>query len=127
MDEAGAERLMDQETLEGWVDSGYAPDWVEDHWRTFNGALLGEGEAPFPYFFGVESVRDGEPLYTAVPSTTDKDTLLDLGRVLLEYLETGPDQGDRASLVAFFRPPDRKLSLRSENSPEGSTGPQRAR
>lgn len=110
MNEAGTGRLMDQGTLAAWVDSGEAPGWVEDHWRTFSGALLGERtEAPFPCFFGAESVRDGEPLYTVVPSTTDADALLDLGRVLLEYLETWPDHADRASLVAFFRPPDREL------------------
>ncbi|WP_114577747.1 YqcI/YcgG family protein [Saliphagus sp. LR7] len=111
MDEAGAGRLMDQKTLAAWVESGEAPDWVGAHWRTFRGALLGERtENPFPCFFGAESVRDGEPLYTVVPSTTDKDALLDLGRVLLEYLEVWPDHSDRASLVAFFRPPSRELS-----------------
>ncbi|MGM0590259.1 MAG: YqcI/YcgG family protein [Halobacteriota archaeon] len=103
--------LQTQDTLVERVETGKAPDWVSDHWRTFSGAITDErAEAPFPCFFGVESVRSGDPLYTAVPSTTDKDALLNLGRTLLAYLDTYPDHSDSASLVAFFRPPGRSLS-----------------
>ena len=82
-------RLHDRATIAGLVDAGRAPDWVAAHWRTFRDGLLGERNgSPFPCFFGPESVRDGEPLYTAVPSTTDPDALLGRGCVLLEYLVT---------------------------------------
>ena len=104
-------RLVDQATVAERVDSDGAPEWVADHWRTFRDGLLDERNgAPFPCFFGVESVRNGDPLYTAVPSTTDSDALLGLGRTLLEYLDTYREHSDRASLVAFFRPPERPLS-----------------
>ena len=104
-------RLLDQGSLAARVDSGEAPDWVAAHWRTFRDGLLGERNGtPFPCFFGAESVRNGDPLYTAVPSTSDRDALLGLGWTLLEYLETYREYGDRASLVAFFAPPDRPLS-----------------
>jgi hypothetical protein len=103
--------VQDQETLVSRVESGDAPDWVADHWRTFRDGLLGERNgSPFPCFFGAESVRDGEPLYTAVPSMTDKDALLGLGATLLEYLETYQDHSERASLVTFFKPPEESLS-----------------
>ena len=103
--------LVEQSTVETRVESGAAPDWVADHWRTFHEGLTGERSgSPFPCFFGAESVRDGEPLYTAVPSTTDPDALLELGRTLAAYLDTWQDHGDRTSLVTFFRPPDDPLS-----------------
>ncbi|PSQ13070.1 hypothetical protein BRC99_04465 [Halobacteriales archaeon QS_7_69_60] len=106
MTESVVGNLVDQETVEARVESGDAPAWVADHWRTFSEGLTGErNNTPFPCFFGAESVRDGEPLYTAVPSTTDPDALLGLGRVLTEYLEVWQDHSDRASLVTFFRPP----------------------
>ncbi|MEF8842155.1 MAG: YqcI/YcgG family protein [Haloarculaceae archaeon] len=102
--------LVDQATVAERVDAGEAPDWVAAHWRTFRDGLLGERNGtPFPCFFGAESVRNGEPLYTAVPSTTHKDALLGLGRTLLEYLGTYREHSDRASLVAFFAPPGRPL------------------
>ena len=41
---------------------------------------------------------------------TDKDALLDLGRTLLRYLSVYREHSDRASLVTFFRPPDRDFS-----------------
>ncbi|MFC6904971.1 YqcI/YcgG family protein [Halalkalicoccus tibetensis] len=105
--------LRDQETMVARVESGAAPDWVGDHWRTFRDGLLGERNgSPFPCFFGAESVRDGDPLYTAVPSMTDKDALLELGGTLAEYLDVYEDHNDQASLVAFFRPPERELSER---------------
>ena len=59
--------LFDQETLDAKVRAGETPEWVADHWRTFNRGLLGSrNDTPLPCFFGAESVRDGEPLYTAV-------------------------------------------------------------
>ena len=103
--------LHDQETVARRVDSGEAPEWVAEHWRTFRDGLLGtRNETPFPCFFGAESVRNGDPLYTAVPSMTDADALMALGRTLLEYLETYRSHSDRASLVTFFKPPDEPLS-----------------
>ena len=103
--------LQDQATLEERVASGEVPDWVAAHWETFRNGLLGErNDTPFPCFFGAESVANGDPLYTAVPSTTDKDALLDLGRTLLTYLDVYQDHSERASLVAFFKPPERDLS-----------------
>jgi FPC/CPF motif-containing protein YcgG len=103
--------LVDQETVAARVDSGAAPDWVAAHWNTFSDGLLGErNDTPFPCFFGAESVANGDPLYTAVPSMTDKDALLDLGRTVLAYLDTYRDHSDRASLVTFFRPPAAPLS-----------------
>ena len=99
-------RLRDQATVEQRVASGAAPDWLAAHWHSFRDGLLGErNDTPFPCFFGAESVRNGDPLYTAVPSTTDKDALLDLGRTLLEYFDTYRERSDRASLVAFFDSP----------------------
>ncbi|QCS44879.1 YqcI/YcgG family protein [Natrinema versiforme] len=103
--------LNDQATVAARVEAGDAPDWVAAHWESFRDGLLGErNDSPFPCFFGVESVQNGDPLYTAVPSMTDKDALLELGRTLLEYLETYQDHSDRASLVTFFKPPDGRLS-----------------
>jgi len=103
--------LQDQGTVEERVDSGAAPDWVAAHWRSFREGLLGERNGtPFPCFFGAESVANGDPLYTAVPSLTDKDALLNLGETLLRYLDTYQDHSDRASLVTFFKPSGRDFS-----------------
>lgn len=103
--------LQDQATVAERVESGAAPDWVAAHWNTFRDGLLGErNDTPFPCFFGAESVANGDPLYTAVPSMTDKDALLDLGRTLRSYLDVHQEYSDRASLVAFFKPPERELS-----------------
>jgi hypothetical protein len=103
--------LQDQATVEARVEAGLAPDWVTAHWTSFRDGLTGERNGtPFPCFFGAESVAEGDPLYTAVPSMTDKDALLDLGRTLVEYLEVWEDHSDRASLVAFFRPPERPMT-----------------
>ncbi|MFO7927955.1 MAG: YqcI/YcgG family protein [Halobacteriota archaeon] len=103
--------LRSQEILRARVESGVAPEWVRDHWTTFREGLLGERNgSPFPCFFGAESVANGDPLYTAVPSMTDKDALLDLGRTLLEYLDRWQDHSERASLVTFFKPPERPLT-----------------
>jgi hypothetical protein len=104
-------RLLEQETLARRVESGDAPDWVADHWTSFRDGLLGERNgSPFPCYFGIESVKNGEPLYAVVPSLTDKDALLDLGRVLGEYLETWQEYSETASLVTFFKPPEEDLS-----------------
>ncbi|WP_459191114.1 YqcI/YcgG family protein [Halosimplex sp. J119] len=103
--------LQDQTTVEARVEAGQAPDWAAAHWRTFRNGLLGErNETPFPCFFGVESVENGDPLYSAIPSMTDKDALLDLGRTILEYLDVYETHSDRASLVTFFKPPGQELS-----------------
>jgi hypothetical protein len=111
MNEAELQALLDQETLVDRIDRGAMPDWVESHWRTFRQGLTGtRNGTPFPCFFGAESVRGGDPLYTVVPSTTDKDALLGLRDALVEYLDVWTDHSDRASLVVFFRPPDEPLS-----------------
>lgn len=103
--------LQDQATVEERVESGTAPDWVASHWNTFRDGLLGKrNDTPFPCFFGAESVANGDPLYTAVPSMTEKDALLDLGRTLLSYLDVYQEYSDRASLVVFFKPPEREFS-----------------
>jgi len=103
--------LREQSAVVERVESGAAPDWVAAHWRSFRGALLGEHDGTsFPCFFGAESVENGDPLYTAVASMTDKDALLDLGRTLLAYLDVWQEHSDRASLVTFVRPPERELS-----------------
>jgi len=103
--------LRSQAALESRVDAGAAPEWVAAHWNSFRDGLLGERNgSPFPCFFGAESVANGDPLYTAVPSMTDPDALLGLGETLLEYLDTWMDHSDRASLVTFFKPPARELS-----------------
>jgi FPC/CPF motif-containing protein YcgG len=105
--------LQEQATVEANIKSGKFPDWVTAHWKTFRDGLLGErNDTPFPCFFGTKSVVNGDPLYTAVSSMTDKDALLDLGRTLLTYLDVYREYSDRASLVAFFKPPERNLSER---------------
>jgi len=104
-------RLLTQATLARRVDAGTVPDWVVDHWTSFRDGLTGEHNgAPFPCYFGAESVRNGDPLYTVVPSMTDTEALLDLGRVLAEYLDTWQDHSEYASLVTFFKPPAEALS-----------------
>ncbi|WP_255151398.1 YqcI/YcgG family protein [Halorarius halobius] len=111
MNEPGLSVLMDQETFARRAES--APGWVQDHWETFEQGLTGtrDGE-PFPCFFGAESVRAGEPLYTVVPSLSLREDLLQLGEVLREYLAVHEDHGERASLVTFFKPPERPFSER---------------
>jgi len=106
MNESGLGSLMDQPTFVDRVESGGTPEWVRAHWETFESGLTGERDgAPFPCFFGAESVRAGDPLYTVVDSMTDPDALRGLGRTLSEYLDGWRDHSDRASLVTFFRPP----------------------
>jgi FPC/CPF motif-containing protein YcgG len=111
MNEPGVQSLVDQDTLATRVESGRVPDWAETHWRTFRDGILGDRDgAPFPCFFGVESVENGDPLYTLVPSMTDKDALLGLRDAILEYLAVYEDHAERASLVTFFEPPDEELT-----------------
>jgi hypothetical protein len=111
MNQPGIGSLMTQDTLATWVDFGDAPQWVAAHWESFRQGLLGEHEgSPFPCFFGVESVKEGDPLYAVVPSLTDKNALLSLRDVLVEYLDVYRDYSDRASLVTFFKPPREDLS-----------------
>ena len=105
MNEPGIQSVMDQGTLAERVAAGETPEWVARHWRTFRDALTGEHEGEsFPCFFGAESVANGEPLYTAVPSTREKDALLRFRDALLEYLDRYEDRDGRASFVVFFRP-----------------------
>lgn len=107
MNEPGIQSLVDHETMQARVEDGDAPDWVVDHWETFTAGMLGErNDTPFPCFFGVESVENGDLLYTTLPSATDKDDLLRLRDALHEYLATYRDHSDRASLVTFFGPTD---------------------
>jgi FPC/CPF motif-containing protein YcgG len=111
MNESGVQVLVDQDTMAARVEAGEMPEWVTRHFETFRAALLGERNGtPFPCFFGAQSVRDGDPLYTVVPSMTDKDALFGLRDVLLEYLDVYRDHSDNASLVTFFRPPEREFS-----------------
>ncbi len=111
MNEDRLQVLYDQSTVAARADSGAWPDWAVAHWETFREALTGEHEgSPFPCFFGVESVENGDPLYTVVPSMTDKDALLRFRDVLLEYLDTYRDHAEQASLVTFFKPPERDLT-----------------
>ncbi|GAA0657018.1 YqcI/YcgG family protein [Salarchaeum japonicum] len=110
MNEPGMGVLLDQETMRARANDGY-PSWARDHWETFHESLTGthEGEG-FPCYFGRESVRAGDPLYTVVPSLTDVDALLSLRDTLVEYVERYEEYSDRASLVAFFAPPERSFS-----------------
>ena len=104
MNEPGTEGvLLDQETLHDRLDD--APEWLQDHYRTFRESMLGERDgSPFPCYFGIEVEREGEMLYAACESTTDPAALLRLRDTLLEYLETYPDHADRAPLAVFFAP-----------------------
>ncbi|MFA9516657.1 YqcI/YcgG family protein [Halopenitus sp. H-Gu1] len=103
--------LHTQETIETRVEEGTVPEWIQAHWRSFREGLLGERNgSPFPCYFGARSVEAGAPLYTAVPSMTDPEALLNLGRTLRSYLEVYPTYDDHASLVTFFKPPDGSLS-----------------
>ncbi|AHF98499.1 hypothetical protein HALLA_06210 [Halostagnicola larsenii XH-48] len=111
MNESGVEVLMDQETIARRVESGSAPEWVVDHFESFTDGLLGERNgSPFPCYFGVESVEKGQPLYTCVSSMTDNEALFSLGETLLEYIDVYENHSEQASLVTFFRPPERALS-----------------
>ncbi|GAB7018668.1 YqcI/YcgG family protein [Halostagnicola bangensis] len=111
MNESGVEVLMDQETIAQRVESGAAPEWVNAHFESFTDGILGDRNgSPFPCYFGVESVEKGQPLYTCVSSMTDSEALFSLGKTLLEYFEVYEDHSEQASLVTFFRPPERELT-----------------
>ena len=111
MNEPGVQSLLDQETLARRVDRGEMPAWVTAHWESFRDGLLGERNGnPFPCYFGVQSVRDGELLYTACPSMSDADALLTLRDRILEYLDSYRKHAPRASLVTFFKPPAEPMS-----------------
>jgi FPC/CPF motif-containing protein YcgG len=111
MNEAVVGGLVDQPTLADRVERGAVPDWVGAHWESFREGLLGEvNGSPFPCYFGAESVANEEPLYTAVPSTSDPQALVALGETLIEYLDVYQDHSDRASLVTFVKPFEGTLS-----------------
>ncbi|MFD1588685.1 YqcI/YcgG family protein [Halorientalis brevis] len=113
MNEAGLQVLMDQETVADRATSGELPEWATAHWETFRNALTGERNgSPFPCYFGVESIKNGDPLYTVCPSMTDKDALLNFRDTLLEYLDVYRDHSEQASFVVFFKPPETELSER---------------
>jgi hypothetical protein len=97
---------FDQETFAARVDAGALPAWAGTHWRSFRDRLTGRHDGtPFPCHFGAASVRNGEPLYALMPSTTDRDALLAFRDTLAEYVDRWRAHGDRASLVTFVRPP----------------------
>lgn len=107
MNEPGLHALMDQQTVEHRAESKALPDWAAAHYESFHGGILNErNDTPFPCYFGVESEREGTGLYAFCDSTTDKDSLLDLGETLLEYLDAYEDHSERAPLTVFFRPSD---------------------
>jgi FPC/CPF motif-containing protein YcgG len=111
MNEPEVGALVDQQTLAARVEAGEYPDWVRRHWESFYEGVTGEHEgSPFPCYFGVESVENGEPLYAAVPSLTDPDALLRFRDALLEYLDTYRDRDGRASFVTFWKPPAEDFS-----------------
>ncbi|MFT4883718.1 MAG: FPC/CPF motif-containing protein YcgG [Natronomonas sp.] len=111
MNEWGMQSLMDHDTMADRVEAGAVPEWAQAHFESFTDGLTGErNDTPFPCFFGTEALKNGELLYTCVPSTSDREALTALGETLLEYLDIYEDHADRASLVAFFRPAERPLS-----------------
>lgn len=113
MNEPGIQSLLDQPTMAARVESGDVPDWARAHFTSFTDGLTGERNGtPFPCFFGTESVKNGELLYTCVPSMSDRAALARLGETLLEYLDTFESHADRASLVAFFKPPANPMTER---------------
>jgi FPC/CPF motif-containing protein YcgG len=110
MNEDALGALLDQDTTVQRVEAGTLPEWAQRHFRNFYDSLTGRrDDAPFPCFFGKASVEEGRPLYTFVDSTTHPDALFGLRDALAEYLDTYQDHGDRVSLVAFFKSPERML------------------
>jgi FPC/CPF motif-containing protein YcgG len=106
MNEPELQALVDQSTLAERVEAGEYPEWVGRHWESFYEGVTGERDgSPFPCYFGVESVENGDPLYTAVPSLTDPDALLRFRDALLEYLDTYEERDGDASFVTFWKPP----------------------
>jgi FPC/CPF motif-containing protein YcgG len=113
MNEPGVQSLLDQETVMDRIESGAFPDWARDHFETFHASMVDERDGePFPCYFGIESERNGDALYTFVESTTHPDALFALRENLLEYLDTFEEFSERCSLVTFFKPPEKELSER---------------
>ena len=111
MNEGGLQALVDQETLATRVAGGEYPEWARRHWETFYEGVTGERDgSPFPCYFGAESVENGDPVYTAVPSLTDPDALLSFRDALLEYLDTYETKDGDVSFVTFWKPPEESFS-----------------
>ncbi|WP_336359086.1 YqcI/YcgG family protein [Haladaptatus sp. ZSTT2] len=102
--------LFTQEQLHDALDNGALPDWAESHYEGFRNAMLGTHDgAPFPCYFGMESERSGDALYTFCDSMTDESALLTLTDTLFEYVQVFEEYSERTSLVIFFKPPEREL------------------
>jgi FPC/CPF motif-containing protein YcgG len=107
MNEPGLQVLLDQPTLRDRLATDAYPEWARAHYERFRETTLGERDgAPFPCHFGVQSERDGDALYTFVPSLTDPDALLAFRDVLVEYVDTFREFSERCSLVTFVAPDD---------------------
>jgi hypothetical protein len=105
MNEPGLQVLLDQSTLRDRLAADAYPAWASDHYHRFRETTLGDRDgAPFPCYFGVQSERDGDALYTFVPSLTDPEALLGFRDVLVEYVDVFRDFSDRCSLVTFVAP-----------------------
>jgi hypothetical protein len=105
MDDPGLQSLLTQAELHDRLAADDLPSWAVDHYESFREGLLGERDgAPFPCYFGIESERNGDALYTFVESTTHPDALLSFRDTLVEYVERFPDYSDRCSLVTFWKP-----------------------
>ncbi len=111
MNERHLGAVLDHETVTRRAEAGDLPGWAIAHFENFRDSMLGtRNGAPFPCFFGVESMREGRPLYTFVPSLSDREALLGLRDALSEFLSVYEEHGDRVSFAAFFRPAGRELS-----------------
>ncbi|TVT94568.1 hypothetical protein FQA18_11110, partial [Haloferax volcanii] len=65
MNESGHQVLVEQDVLRRRLDDGDLPDWARKHYETFRETMLGDRDgAPFPCYFGIESERNGDALYT---------------------------------------------------------------
>ncbi|MFC6732419.1 MULTISPECIES: YqcI/YcgG family protein [unclassified Haladaptatus] len=104
-------KLFDQERLRAAIGADALPGWAVAHYVGFRESMLEprDGE-PFPCYFGVESERNGDALYTFCESMTDEGALSDLADTLFEYVQVFEDFGERTSLVIFFKPPDVPLT-----------------
>lgn len=99
---------MDRTTIRRRTREDTLPDWGTAHYEEFRKAMTAESDgAPFPCHFGVESERNGDALYTLCDSTTDPAALATFRDALYRYTQVFRDHAERASLVTFFRPPDR--------------------
>jgi FPC/CPF motif-containing protein YcgG len=106
-------RLFDQETLRTRLEDGALPEWVGDHYAFFRESMLSPED--FPCYFGVESERSGDALYSYCESTTDPAALLVLRDTLYAYLQTFEEHAERASLVVFFPPEKEEMTEREWN------------